>query len=118
MSTNELTDRVVGTFDFSGKGGKENTANLSPETYERLVQHIEQHGSLSHSVDSYREDLKQASERTDQQYNGSHGLRWCFAQERYSELRSAGFGEKTSLGQVSEEMGHNRIEITNHYLGH
>ena len=114
----DCTDKVVGQFDFVGKGGKENVGNLSPETYERLVQHIAEHGSLSHSVDVYREDLKQASERTGQEYNASHGLRWNFAQDRYNELRSAGFGEKASLGQVSEEMGHNRIEITNHYLGH
>jgi integrase len=117
MSTNQLTDRQVGQFEFVGKGGRENVGNLSPETYQQLSAHINEHGSLSHSVDIYREDLKHASAQSNQDYTGSHGLRWNFAQDRMQELQSAGVGHTQSLGQVSSEMGHNRIEITNHYLG-
>ena len=116
LTTDKMTGKEIGQYDFTGKGGKLNTANLSPATYQDLVRHIEQHGSLNASPDTYRNDLKTASTSSGQDYNGSHGLRWCFAQERYAELRENGIGHVRALGQVSAEMGHNRIVITEHYL--
>ncbi len=110
------TGKDVGKFDFEGKGGKANVGNMSPETYEKLVNHIAEHGSFQISADQYREDLKIAAERTDQTYNATHGLRWNFAQERVNELQQHGCGLLEAKGIVSQEMGHNRIEITDHYL--
>jgi len=110
------TGKSVGQFDFTGKGGKENIGQMAPETYERLVAYIAEHGSFQISADQYREDLKGAAERTDQQYNATHGLRWNFAQDRVQELQEHGCGLLEAKGIVSQEMGHNRVEITDHYL--
>jgi integrase len=115
LSRDEHTDKEVGKFEFVGKGGKINEGNLSPDTYERLVTHIAENGSFQISADSYRNDLKNASAETNQDYNGSHGLRWSFAQERVQELQEHGHSLFVSHGIVSAEMGHNRVEITEHY---
>ena len=36
--------------------------------------------------DEYRKSLKKAAIKTEQQYTGSHGLRWNYAQERYEKI--------------------------------
>lgn len=110
------TGKLVGQIDYIGKGGKAGTAQVSPETYQRLKAHIEAHGSFKVSADGYRESLKSAASQTAQHYNGSHGLRWNFAQERFAELQKHGHSYEKCLGVVSGELGHNRIEITTHYL--
>jgi hypothetical protein len=109
------TGKIVGQFEFVGKGGKENIGQMSPETYEKLMAHITENGSFQVSADAYRNDLKGASEQSEQQYNGTHGLRWCFAQARLSELQSHGISNLEAKGIISGEMGHNRVEITEHY---
>ena len=65
-----------------------------------------------------REALKTAVEATGQEYegHGAHGLRWCFAAERMDELQGHGMSRDQALAEVSSEMGHNRPEITEHYL--
>jgi hypothetical protein len=115
IATDTHTGIAVGKFEFEGKGGKMNEGQMSPETYEKLVAHIAEHGSFQISADSYRNDLKNASNESGQDYNGSHGLRWSFAQERVSELQQHGHSLFVSHGIVSGEMGHNRVEITEHY---
>ena len=67
--------------------------------------------------DAYRADLKAASEKSGQEYTGSHGLGWNFAQKRFNELQeNENLTYKQALKQVSEEMGHHRADITEHYL--
>jgi hypothetical protein len=117
LSHDVHTGKAVGLVAYIGKGGKPGTALLPPETYQQLAKHISEHGQLKVSVDGYRQALKAAAMQTSQQYNGSHGLRWNFAQERFSELQSVGASYENALGIVSNELGHNRIEITLHYLG-
>jgi integrase len=117
MTTDRFTGKAIGQFDIIGKGGKYNVCNISEKTYQDVQKHIYEHGSLNLSADTYRNNIQAAAEKTEQQYNGSHGLRWCFAQNRMAELKCTGVGYVQALGQVSREMGHNRISITEHYLG-
>ncbi|MBU4001450.1 MAG: hypothetical protein KKB94_03935 [Proteobacteria bacterium] len=45
-------------------------------------------------------------------------MRWNFAQNRFSEVQlKADVNEIQALSIVSEEMGHIRASITEHYLG-
>lgn len=111
------TGKTVGRIDYVGKGGKPGTAQAAPETYQRLAEYIAERGELKVGVDSYRQSIKSATQATGQAYNGSHGLRWNFAQDRFKELQSIGVSYEKALGVVSHELGHNRIEITEHYLG-
>jgi hypothetical protein len=64
----------------------------------------------------YREAIKEAAEKTEQDYTGSHGLRWNFAVERMEELQGTGMTYEERLQEVSWEMGHERADITLHYL--
>lgn len=118
LASDALTGKLVGRIDYIGKGGKPGTAQVSPGTYQILAEHIREHGQLKVNADGYRNGLKEAARHTGQDYNGSHGLRWNFAQERFAELQAAGVSYERCLGVVSHELGHNRIEITQHYLGH
>ena len=117
ISSDKYTGKAVGRVSYIGKGGKAGIAQMSPETYGQLKDHIARHGSFAVSPDGYRGALKQAAKLTGQQYNGSHGLRWNFARERFYELQAAHVSYESALGAVSSELGHNRIEITYHYLG-
>ncbi len=117
MAEDALTGKHVGLINYIGKGGKPGTAHVTPDTYQRLAEHIATHGQLKVSIDGYRQSLKAAAAASGQSYNGSHGLRWNFAQVRFKELQSCGVGYEKALGVVSDDMGHNRIEITEHYLG-
>ena len=65
----------------------------------------------------YSTALKEAVERTGQEFNGSHGLRYSFAQERYAELKGYGYTKSEALAEISLNMGHSRSEISLLYLG-
>lgn len=116
LASDKHTGKVVGVIDYVGKGGKAGFAQVSPKTYQKLTDHVARNGSFKVSPDGYRAALKDAACATGQDYNGSHGLRWNFAQERFAELQTAGAGYEAALGAVSHELGHNRIDITLHYL--
>jgi site-specific recombinase XerC len=108
------------SFDVKGKGGKERECSVSRETMKDLKDYLKNNNfKWSESQkNAYRESLKEAAERSGQQYNGngSHGLRWNYAQERMSELQQAGHSYESAQVQVSQEMGHERADITEHYL--
>ena len=71
---------------------------------------------MSFKKAAYLKHLKSAAEISKQQYNGSHGLRWDFAQERMKILQKTGLLYEQCLTIVSQEMGHERADITLHYL--
>jgi len=115
------TDQLIGNNTIhldkvSTKGGKERDIRISPETYLHLQNHISQHGTFKINYNQYRHDLRQAAEETSQKYQGSHGLRWCYAQNRMAELQKNGRTYEQGLSRVSSEMGHVRGDITEHYL--
>ena len=116
LREDSITGEVKGYIEIEGKGGKENEIALTPETYQRLENHIQDNGEIRIDKDDYRFDLKEAAEKTEQEYNGSHGLRWSFAQERFQEIQQHGLTYEEALSRVSEELGHERSDITEHYL--
>jgi len=110
-------DKKENTIKVRGKGGKFRDIKLSKETYQQLKNIVKNEGAWAlGNKDKYREALKKAAERTGQEYTGSHGLRWNFAQTKMGEVQAAGASFEQALAVVSAEMGHNRAEITMHYL--
>ncbi len=102
---------------ISGKGGKDREVPLSQETYQSLKSLIDSNGGkFEFSMDNYRDALKEAAQLSNQPYTGSHGLRWSFAQEKFSELMRQGKTYEQSLQIVSNWLGHERADITEHYL--
>lgn len=110
------TGQARGWIEVQGKGGKVRLIGVSQESYQRLALDIARSGRFEIDGDRYREDLKQAAAASRQEYEGSHGLRWSWAQERHAELQENGMTYEQSLTQVSQDMGHERSDITQHYL--
>jgi len=117
LEKDKITGELNGTIhlDFT-KGGKERDIQVSRETYEKLEQHVKENGRFQVDKNAYRNDLKATSEMTNQHYQGSHGLRWSYAQERHNEVQQHGYTYEQSLTIVSQELGHERADITEHYL--
>jgi len=107
-----------GSIEVQGKGGKIRDLELSKETYDSLKSLVEnsQDKKLVFNTDSYRNELKAACEKSQQQYQGTHGLRWSYAQSMFVKLQQQGKTYEQTLSIVSQKMGHERSDITEHYL--
>ena len=104
---------------ISGKGGKDREVPLSKETYQALkslLNKADTDGKYKFDMNDYRNALKEAAEKSGQEYTGSHGLRWNFAQEKFAELQQQGKTYEQALQEVSHLLGHERPDITEHYL--
>jgi integrase len=113
-----FTGREVGVFYTQEKGGKGGEVQVGPETYERLREHIETHGSFSIDEREYQRDVHDAAISAGEDPEGTHGFRWNFAQERLEELVEKGrLDYEQARQEVSWEMKHERASITDHYLG-
>ncbi len=103
-------------IEVRGKGGYERTVEIPSDLWSRAKEHVEEFGRIGFSYREYLNDLRESAWETGQVYQGSHGLRYNFAQEKYEELIEAGWGHNEALKEVSEMLGHHRPEITEHYL--
>lgn len=110
------TGAQKGIISVYGKGGKEREIKVSPETFRAVAAHVE-HGAMNFNKSAYREALKEAAFESNQDYHGSHGLRWNYAQERMDELlKTTSMTYVEGLQTVAWEMGHERADISEHYL--
>ena len=99
------------------KGGKPGIVQISVLSYQKLQNFLQNDGVFEIDANQYRRALINVANQTNQAYNGSHGLRWNFAQRRFMELQILGnLTYEQALQQVSWEMKHERAEITEHYL--
>ncbi len=104
-------------IEIRGKGGYVRTVEVPADLWGRAKEHVEEWGKIGFNYNEYLKDLRESAWGTGQAYQGSHGLRYNFAQEKYEELVSQGWGHNETLKEVSEMLGHHRPEITKHYLG-
>lgn len=102
------------------KGGLDRVISLPSEVYQRGLAHVANNGGrfigdedIKTAADKYRLDLKTVAGCG---YQGSHGLRWNFAQESYARHIKNGMTPEQALATVSKELGHTRSDITLHYL--
>ena len=116
MKLDPYTKEFMGFVEVTGKGGKEREIAVSIDTYKSIESIIQEKGNMEFDKDEYRNSLKEAAELSGQDYTGSHGLRWNFAQERMEELQGTNMTYEERLQEVSWEMGHERADITEHYL--
>ena len=113
----EITNNKKGIIFTKEKGGKEGNILVSLKVYEQLKEYMEEYSSFKIKRQQYYEDIKQACKLTNENPEGSHGFRWNFAKNRMFEYATANYSYRDSLLGVSQEMKHNRAEITEHYLG-
>ena len=108
---NNYYNPEAGTIE--GLIGKANHEYMPKVIGYDLVQKIEalhNNNTPIHSQSSYREDLKEVG------INKSHDLRITYAKDLYESLKERGYTEKEALKTVSQELNHNRLEITQYYL--
>ncbi|MBW1953588.1 MAG: hypothetical protein JRI66_10975 [Deltaproteobacteria bacterium] len=118
-----ITGEEKGWLAVDGKGGKKRDIMVSPAAYQAIAEQVLQlapgpHWGIAGQADrdAYRSEIKKACVQTREDYTGSHGFRWDFAQKRFREVQRAGLSYNEALWQVSHEMGHERADITLHYL--
>jgi len=95
------------TLLYQQKGGKLSEIKLNPTLVSKIKENAI-NGKFEVNYKTYSRELQKEIEKTGQKYNGTHGIRHSFAQNKLE----AGASKK----EVSEAMGHNREEITNTYL--
>lgn len=113
----KITNKEVFVIETKEKGGKIGDVYLSKESYEKLENHIKQHGRFKISYGKYAKDIRESCLRLGFVPKGSHGFRWTFAQNRVREYQANGYTYEQALQGVSWEMKHFRASITEHYLG-
>ena len=102
------------TVNKSKNGLNYRTVQLDSKTANEVSEAIKEGYKIDKT--EYSTALKEAVERTEQEFNGSHGLRYSFAQARFSELKEFGYTRSEALSEISLNMGHSREEISLHYL--
>ncbi len=105
-----------GKIEIQGKGGKMRTMEVSRDTYSRLVERMQQDGEFRVSRDAYRSALGRASEAVGDK-GSTHSQRHRWVQDTFQRKLDEGKPFEQALAEVSREIGHERAEITLHYLG-
>lgn len=113
----KITGKEVGVIETTEKGGKTGDVLIPLGLYTQLEKIIADNGKFQINYKTYSEDIRMACERLQIKGEGSHGLRWTFAQNRVREYQQVGYTYEEALQGVSLEMKHFRASITEHYLG-
>lgn len=100
----------------NSKNGQDITVALRPGEADHIRALADGNGMVAVKQSEYRAALSKACTDTGQDYNGSHGLRHNYAQNRMDALTSSGMSYTKALDTVASEMGHHRAEITHTYL--
>ena len=112
-----ITGKTKGViYVTKAKGGLNGEKYLSPATYQTLESAVQVGDRFEFNKNMYRNSLRTAAEATGQRYNGSHGLRWNFARQRFQAIQQSGYSYEKAMAQVSVELMHQRADITLHYL--
>lgn len=122
LKAENLQDGVIHIDNTKG-GLPRDILTVTNETYSKLESHLQDNGGtfcnsgeIEKVANDYRDDLKTASVKTGQSFTGSHGLRWSYCQESYSNHIKDGVSPEKALSLCSSELGHRRSDITLHYL--
>ena len=117
IMTDKVTGQEVGQLRLTNtKGGKERNIFVSKETYSKLETYIKEHGEFKISRNTYSHDVNAAAKAAGERVTDTHSFRYNFAQERYNQYLENNYTHEQALQSVSWEMGHERADITLHYL--
>jgi hypothetical protein len=116
ISIDPITKKEVGTVITKEKGGKSGEILIALSSYHLLETYFESSRTFSIDYQSYIQDIRNACHSLSINSEGSHGLRWSFAQGRLREYQQAGYTYDEALQGVSTEMKHHRKSITSYYI--
>lgn len=113
-----ILGQKVATFWTKEKGGKVAFHFCSPQTRDVILKHIEKHGKLESNYKEYLRSVNESAKAVGQfhQGRGTHALRHSFAQGRCDQAVRRGYSDEQAKYAVSQEMNHNRADITETYL--
>lgn len=116
LNLNKVTINQDNTLTVMGSknGLNYTTATLNENLIQRVAEAQQNGYSVNYS--EYREVLKEATEATNQEWKGTHSLRYDYANNQHQKNKENGMSESESKAQISLDMGHSRMEITEHYL--
>ena len=115
----DITKQTVGVVETKEKGGKVGDVLISINTYQKLENYFVDNNTNTFKIkyQDYLDDIKNSCKKVNATYQGSHGFRWTFAQNRVREYQKHDYTYEQALQGVSWEMKHYRASITEHYLG-
>jgi len=116
LSFDEVLNRKIGIVETKEKGGKVGNVMLTVETYRELERYITYYGRFHSPYKHYVDDIRETAHLLGLVSEGTHGLRWNFAQRRIREHQKFGRTYDEALQYVSIEMKHHRASISEHYL--
>ncbi len=109
-----------------GKGGKDRVVEVKDkqafQAYKSLVESKQQTegkyaGKFVFSKPGYSSAVARAAAKAGETERGTHSFRWNYAQKEYIDKQvHEGKPETQAKLEVSNELGHNRESITDHYL--
>lgn len=114
-----ISKKTVGVIETKEKGGKVGDVLVSLTTYQKLENYFTNNNTSTFKIkyQDYLNDIKNSCEKLNINYQGSHGFRWTFAQNRIRIYQKFTYTYEQALQGVSWEMKHFRASITEHYLG-
>jgi hypothetical protein len=107
----KLTINQDNTLKVTGsKGGINYITKVLPKWLINELQQVKEQ-NMHIDKDEYRKTLIEASKQTNQNYTGTHGLRYNFANERVRDLQSKDISQNEAMLKASLNMGHSRVAI-------
>ena len=101
---------------IQGKGGYIREIELKEDLANRLRKELKKNnGKIKIPYSTYRKYLKDAASTSNQDFNGTHGLRFNYVQKEYHERINEFKNHNEALKEISYNIGHHREEITEHY---
>jgi Ni,Fe-hydrogenase I large subunit len=103
-------------IEIQGKGGYKLIKEIDKNIYNQIKNIINKDGIYKLEYRDYTNSLKETIKLNDENWHGTHGLRYNYAQNKFKEYQEQGFNYNESLEKVSNDLGHHRTDITIHYL--
>jgi integrase len=102
---------------IKGKGGRHRTISIPADLAEQLdasQQYVFKPSASWKS--SFYQAVRRAARKLGIKINGVHRLRSNFAQNEHKNLIAEGLTDRLARMQVSQKLGHNRIEVVGSYI--
>jgi len=100
---------------FKSKGGKVFIKKIDPFLYEKIKKAVEAN-SYSIPYKTFYRDMKKVAIENNISWSGTHGLRHSWAKKDFSNNLKSGLSNEKSLLKTSQNLAHNRAEITKLYI--
>ena len=88
----------------------------SKQVITTITKTYKEHNKITSRIFPFEHYITPTRNRTRIRHNYNLFVRWNFAHERFYNLMENGYTYEQALAQVSKELGHERADITKHYL--